>query len=192
MGIPITHYFKFNVALTTNNKILTIKPISMDCETYSKISSNHVPKLLAYYSINLESLGVEFNHQYEKRYDSDLDENAALCVIEYIQGDNIEDSLMQSKNSYSNIVHVMRQLIQGVQDIHRSGYAHADLYYYDNIIITSELKVYVIDIEGQILTDNYRISDYHAIANLIQDMIIPFPTYKVLSTYRRVRRYRGT
>ena len=84
--------------------------------------------------------------------------NYYYYIYEYIDGVNLTNYMLHNKLTESTIKHIFIQIVHGVHHIHQLNIVHCDLKL-DNIIITKNKNIKLIDFDLSIISANDFMSD---------------------------------
>lgn len=98
--------------------------------------------------------------------DSGIDGDNFYIVMEYFQGENLEEFIKINKPSKVQQLHIMVQILNGVQAAHDKRIIHRDIKP-SNILINSNMEVKVIDFGVSKILDMYLFKTGHTLKDHI-------------------------
>ncbi len=69
-----------------------------------------------------------------------------FAVMEYVEGINLREAMIRHDPSIANGVEIFRQMLEGLEHIHRSGYLHLD-FKPENIFVSRWSEVKILDFD---------------------------------------------
>lgn len=162
VGYEIINLIKFNVAIATDLEgkkcVVSIKPYDQAIEPYIRVEHKNVLKLIRYFPIVVDD--GRFLQTYFGRYV--INDNSFLqsyfgrygtkdlwyIITEFVEGENFEDAIIEKEASPEELSNIATQLFAGLRAIHEGGFVHQDLIWAENIIVTENKDVVILDVEG--------------------------------------------